>query len=110
MSVAGGTTWIARGSNQGLAILLAIAGALLLRGGIGDGGALGHYFIGTVMIVTGVGVWKYWRWARWMALGACFISIAAACFYTVACWLMGSSYGLDESFRKNLAASLVLFA
>ncbi len=37
-----------------------------------------HVVLALAALALGIGIWRYWRWARWIALGACFLAIVTA--------------------------------
>ena len=99
-----------RVTHRGVAMLLIVGGGLLLRGRLGSSGSLAHYLVSVVMIATGIGVWKFQRWARWMALGACFLGVLGGIVYSFNRFLTHPSEGFDERFRLNLLVSVFAFA
>ena len=97
-------------SHRGVSLVLIVAGGLLLRAKMGTGASLGQYLIGAVMLAVGAGVWRFHRWARWMALGACFLGLLGAIVFTFHRFLTHPWDGLDGSFRFNLAVSVFALA
>jgi len=100
----------ARIAHRGVSLVLVIAGGLLLRGRMGVAASFGQYLVAGLMIAVGIGVWKYQRWARWLAMGACFLGVLGAIVFTFHRFLTHPSDGFDERFRFNLAASVFAFA
>jgi len=84
-----------------VAALLFLAGVSLVGAGV-DGRAV-HILLGLALIAVGMGVFWRHRWARWLALGACFLAIAAACTVPVLLLLAVPFRGdFDGHMRVNL--------
>ena len=98
-------------AQRGLAVLLAAGGLLLCWNGLGGEGFIARCGLGALMFAVGVGIFLYMRWARWMALGACFLIIASACIVPVMLLLVVPFEGdFDGSMRVNVLWSLVALA
>lgn len=69
---------VARSIKRGIAILFAVGGALRLM--FWDGLVAGPEGPLTALLLIGVGagVWLNWRVARWLAMGACFLTLVGA--------------------------------
>ena len=93
-------------SHRVVSVMLIVAGGLLLHAG----NSLYQYLYGGLVVVVGAGVWQFQRWARWMALGACFLVVIGAIVFTFTRFLIHSSGAFEGQFRSNLGASLFAFA
>lgn len=101
----------ARATLRGIAILFAFAGATLIWSGYHGDGAIASWCAGLGLFAVGAGLWLRQRWARWMALGACFLAIAGACIVPVILLIAVPFEGeFDGSMRVNLMWSIAAFA
>ena len=93
-----------RMSHRGVAMWLIVAGGLWLVARLGSSGSLA-YLVSAALIFTGFGVWKFHRWARWLALGACFLGLLAAILLTFGVFLFRPPEGIDGRLLGPLAVS-----
>jgi hypothetical protein len=101
---AGRERWV--GSiKRGLAGLLMFGGGLRfvqwLDGGVGPEGAL----TSLLLIAVGIGVVRNWRWARWLAMGACFLAIVGAFLAPVLLYTWQRFPGVEDQSRHVLMFS-----
>ena len=105
MTGVAGTWGLGRVTARGVAAVLAFGGAMLIRSAFAPHAASGRALIGLAVILVAIGVWKYWRLARWMALGVCFLAVLAACVIPAYLFLMRSSSGHADGLGKILLES-----
>jgi len=94
-----------------IAALLWLTGTLLTWSGFANGGAIGRWSFGLLLFAAGTGIFWRQHWARWLALGACFLAIAGACVVPVLLLLAVPYQGqFDGSMRVNILWSMAAFA
>jgi len=91
--------------NRGVSVALVIAGGLLLRAG----DSLYQFLFGGLLVVVGFGVWQFRRWARWMALGACFLGVFGAIVFSYQRFLATPPGGFKDQLGVNLVVSAFAF-
>ena len=100
----------ARRIKAGVAILFVLSGLLLMRWSLESGFIPADVVFGLGQIALGIGLVLYWRWARWFALGACFLAVVSAFVFPVALFLLRPADGFDENGRTNLLFTILAFA
>ena len=58
--------------------LYGVAGCVLTWSWKDYGRDYARLLLGVACIAVCVGLWRSWRWARWLALGTCFLALIAA--------------------------------
>lgn len=98
---------VAKSVKRGIAILFAVGGALRLM--FWDGPSAGPEGPLTALLLAsvGVGIFRNWRWARWMAMGACFLTLVCAAL--VPLFLLNTEFprGWSEPGRKIMLIIVV---
>jgi hypothetical protein len=96
-------------THRGVALWLIVAGGLLLIARPGSSGPLA-YLVSAGLIATGFGVWRFQRWARWMALGACFLGLFYAIVLTFGVFLFRLPEGSDGRVLGPIVVSVIACA
>ncbi|HTU67757.1 MAG TPA: hypothetical protein VMF52_17540 [Steroidobacteraceae bacterium] len=101
----------ARRTKWGFALLLAGMGALLLFLSSGDAGTpvANRIFYGAAVLV-GVGLMLNQPWARWLALGICFLYVIGAFLLPPLMFLARPYAGYDRALTTNLFFTAVALA
>lgn len=70
---------MARSIQRGIPIMFIVAGVFALRSKAVPGSPPADFFAGLIAIAFAGALFLKLRWARWLALGACFLAIVGAC-------------------------------
>jgi hypothetical protein len=101
---------MARGIKRGIAVLFIFVGVLALRSKTEPGSPVADFFAGIVAIGMGGALLFHLRWARWLALGACYLAIAAACALPAILFLTRSFEKFDGTDDTHLFTKTLLSA
>jgi len=78
MNIFGSAAAEGRSARRGVMLLFGFTGFLLVKGWSEYERDHLRLVLGIANLVIFIGLWLNWRWARWLALGACFLAVVAA--------------------------------